>query len=50
VWFVQGIVMRLVFGFVFAAGYVVLIYDLLTIGRKRTAAKALQPRVAGGPA
>jgi nitric oxide reductase subunit B len=50
VWFVQGIVMRLVFGFVFAAGYFVLMYDLLTIGRKRTASDALQPRVAGGPA
>jgi len=50
VWFVQGIVMRLVFGFVFAAGYVVLIYDLLTIGKKRTAAEGLQARVAGGPA
>ncbi|MGH8035290.1 MAG: cbb3-type cytochrome c oxidase subunit I, partial [Lysobacterales bacterium] len=50
VWFVQGIVMRLVFGFVFAAGYVVLIYDLLTIGRKRSAAEGLQARVAGGTA
>jgi len=50
VWFVQGIVMRLVFGFVFAAGYAVLIYDLLTIGRKRTATEGLQARVAGGPA
>ena len=39
VWFVQGIVMRLVFGFVFAAGYVVLMVDLLTIGRKRIAAE-----------
>lgn len=40
-WFVQGIVMRLVFGLVFAAGYVLLIYDLLTVGRR--AAYALKP-------
>ncbi|HWH48403.1 MAG TPA: hypothetical protein VN664_11420, partial [Burkholderiales bacterium] len=50
VWFVQGIVMRLVFGLVFAAGYVVLMYDLLTTGKKRVTAEVLQPRVAGGPA
>ena len=49
-WFVQGIVMRFVFGFVFAAGYAVLIYDLLTIGKRRTAAKPLTARIAGGPA
>src|SRR4249920_2586664 len=40
-WFVQGMVMRLVFGFVFVAGYVVLVYDLLTLGRQRTVEKAL---------
>ena len=49
-WFVQGMVMRLVFGFVFVAGYVVLVYDLLTLGRQRTAEKALTARVARGPA
>ena len=49
-WFVQGVVMRLGFGFVFAAGYAVLVYDLLTLGRRRTADKALTARVAGGPA
>jgi nitric oxide reductase subunit B len=50
VWFVQGIVMRLIFGFVFAAGYVVLMYDLLTIGKRRALAEQLKPRMAGGPA
>ena len=49
-WFVQGIVMRFVFGFVFAAGYAVLVYDLLTLGRRRTATEGLTRRVAGGPA
>ena len=50
VWFVQGIVMRLVFGFVFAAGYLVLMVDLLTIGKKSAASQTLKARVAGGPA
>ena len=50
VWFVQGIVMRLVFGFVFAAGYLLLMYDLLTIGKKRAVSETLKTRVAGGPA
>lgn len=48
VWFVQDIVMRLVFGFVFAAGYIVLMYDLLTIGKRRGAAENLSPRLAEG--
>jgi nitric oxide reductase subunit B len=50
VWFVQGIVMRVMFGLVFAAGYVVLMYDLLTIGKKRVAVASLNTRVAGGRA
>jgi nitric oxide reductase subunit B len=36
-WFMQGLATRLVFGFVFAAGYVVLVYDLLTLGKRRVA-------------
>jgi nitric oxide reductase subunit B len=40
-WFMQGMSMRLAFGVVFAAGYVVLIYDLLTIGKHKTAPIAL---------
>ena len=43
-WFMQGIVMRLVFGLVFAAGYASLMYDLLTVGRRRPAL-ALEPDV-----
>src|SRR5439155_14122507 len=33
-WFVQGMVTRLIFGLMFAAGYVALVWDLLTIGRR----------------
>jgi nitric oxide reductase subunit B len=50
VWFVQGIVMRLIFGFVFAAGYIVLMYDLLTIGKKRSTAESLKAHLARGSA
>jgi nitric oxide reductase subunit B len=35
VWFMQGINARLAFGVMFAAGYVVLVYDLLTLGKRR---------------
>jgi nitric oxide reductase subunit B len=44
-WFVQGIVVRLAFGFVFAAGYALLMYDLLTIGKRRTLGEAVEPRI-----
>jgi len=47
---VQGIVMRAVFGVVFAAGYVMLMYDLLTIGKRRVAISSPKARVAGGRA
>ena len=33
-WFMEGMYMRTFFGLIFAAGYVVLIYDLATIGRR----------------
>ncbi len=39
-WFTQGMVARLAFGVVFAAGYVCLVYDLLTIGRRKAAMAA----------
>jgi nitric oxide reductase subunit B len=43
-WFMQGMSMRLAFGVIFAAGYVVLIYDLLTIGKRKTShATILRP-------
>jgi nitric oxide reductase subunit B len=35
VWFLQGMNARLVFGVMFAIGYVVLVYDLLTLGKRR---------------
>jgi nitric oxide reductase subunit B len=50
VWFVQGIVMRVIFGLIFAVGYVALMYDLLTIGKRRVAVAGLKPHVARGPA
>src|SRR5215472_12850601 len=31
-WFVQGMIMRVIFGLIFAAGYAALMWDLLTIG------------------
>lgn len=34
-WFAQGMAVRLAFGFVFAAGYVCLVYDLLTMWRRK---------------
>ena len=40
-WFVQGIVSRLAFGFVFAAGYLLLMYDLLTIGKRQKVAATM---------
>jgi nitric oxide reductase subunit B len=49
-WFVQGMVMRLGFGFVFALGYVMLIYDLLTVGRRRASKEAVIAQVAEGRA
>ena len=41
-WFVQGMIARLGFGAIFAAGYVILIYDLVMMGRRKPA-----PQVAG---
>jgi nitric oxide reductase subunit B len=41
-WFVTGMYARLGFGAIFAAGYGVLMYDLLTVGR-RSAAVTAQP-------
>ncbi|HZP91994.1 MAG TPA: cbb3-type cytochrome c oxidase subunit I [Burkholderiales bacterium] len=49
-WFVQGINARLAFGFVFAAGYAVLIYDLLSLGRRSAAEDVAGKRLAGGRA
>ena len=33
-WFVEGMVTRFIFGLVFAAGYLILVCDLLTLGRR----------------
>jgi len=33
-WFVEGMVARLIFGLIFAGGYVVLVYDLITLGKR----------------
>jgi nitric oxide reductase subunit B len=42
-WFTEGMVSRLAFGLVFATGYVWLVYDLLTVGRREAAAAVLRP-------
>lgn len=34
-WFVQGMVARIGFGTIFAAGYVILVYDLLRMGKRK---------------
>ena len=34
-WFVQGVTVRIAFGLLFAVGYALLVYDLLTIGKRR---------------
>jgi len=39
-WFVEGMVMRLLLGVVFAAGYVLLVWDLLALGRRAPAVAA----------
>jgi nitric oxide reductase subunit B len=36
-WFMEGMAVRLAFGVIFAAGYVCLVYDLLTIGKRAAA-------------
>ena len=33
-WFVEGMITRLIFGLIFAAGYVTLVWDLLTVGKR----------------
>lgn len=40
-WFMQGMSLRLAFGVIFAAGYAVLVYDLLTLGKRKTSQAAI---------
>ena len=42
-WFVEGMVARLAFGVMFAAGYVWLVVDLLSVGRRKQTAAVLEP-------
>ena len=42
-WFLEGMVVRFLFAVVFAGGYVVLAWDLLTLGRRVPAAVAASP-------
>ena len=39
-WFVDGMIARLLLGLVFAAGYIVLVWDLLALGRRAPAVAA----------
>jgi nitric oxide reductase subunit B len=45
-WFVEGMVGRLIFGAVFALGFVVLAYDLVTVGRRAPAGERARAPVA----
>lgn len=38
-WFSEAMILRFVFGLVFTAGYVVLVYDLVRLGRRRAVAQ-----------
>jgi len=42
-WFVDGMVARFLLAIVFSAGYVVLVWDVLTLGRRAPAAIAVSP-------
>ncbi len=42
-WFVQGMIARVGFGAIFAAGYVILVYDLIRMGRRKPVAKVAGP-------
>jgi len=42
-WFVEGMVARLAFGVMFAAGYLWLVVDLLSVGRLKQTAAVLEP-------
>jgi nitric oxide reductase subunit B len=44
-WFIQGMVWREVFGVVFFFGFVILVWDLLTIGKKET--RKAEPKLIG---
>lgn len=44
-WFVEGMYTRLGFGLLFAAGYVVLAVDLLTIGKRVTVMEGVREAV-----
>jgi nitric oxide reductase subunit B len=49
-WFMQGMYWRMVFGWVTAAGLVLLLWDMLTIGRSETRAIQPLPHLAGAVA
>ena len=42
-WFIDGMVARFLLAIVFSAGYVVLVWDVLTLGRRAPAAIAVSP-------
>ena len=42
-WFVDGMVARFLLALVFTAGYVVLLWDVLTLGRRTPAVAAVAP-------
>ena len=40
-WFVEGMITRFIFGLIFAGGYVALVYDLITLGKRARVATAV---------
>lgn len=42
-WFTVGMIARVGFGVLFAVGYIILIYDMMTIGKAEAAQAALEP-------
>lgn len=46
-WFIEGMYVRLASGLLFAAGYVVLVYDFLTIGKRVEVTVPAEPALSG---
>jgi nitric oxide reductase subunit B len=42
-WYIEGMWARFAFGLIFAAGYAILMYDMLTIGKGKQAEATVEP-------
>jgi nitric oxide reductase subunit B len=45
-WYIEGMWSRFGFGLIFTAGYAILMYDMLTIGKSKQAQATIEPREA----